>query len=659
MSDSPGVKYIDSLRIGFDELAWLQSFNDDEVKAARLAGSRTTGLVCDVEPGGRLGGRWALEDDGSGTVAFLGETVPQMLVDEDGSAAVWDPAEFESNLPAVPDDAVWYTLVCRIKLSEYARGTIDFTTGSAALAGTDTRLTRHSGATSGGDNGGLGTKIRVEAADSANGNDGDYQLDTITDDTNATMTSNALGTTETGVPYKVIGSFFAATPSAAEIHLRPVVEFELVTRTRTPAAGDLVLADVMYDTGSSADVQIIDRRLQNVWRPMVPSEGQQGLMLAHRFRLQTKASGASWTIQPDIDELYTTGAGTMGQSAAALNQDGAHALVWDRGGTIYSAEVNRNRGQLTAPASFGGGTAPCVVRSPRRDATSGELEMLMFYVSANAIWMSISTDSGATWGAGAKKFDPTNVDALDTANDPCAVFLPNGRLVVACSYFDNSAGTNTIVSFYSDDYGDNFVVNGDAGYALVTTDGNVDPALWVAPGGNLLVLVCEGAFNGLSIFWGLGSDADGITALGSATGLTILGGLSYADFGIATDVHLDPSIIGDAQGNLAIVAGAKETLSNDSWLTVFHVSITETRDTDGSLVGRLDYGLAEDLVEIDSGGNSMEALPVVLLNVDGTVTIYSAWDDTNAGTTTTLAAARMSAVKTAAPVLADLDHNYS
>lgn len=471
-----GLAYIKNLKIGDDELEWLQFENNERTRRERLAHSAQTGLVLPVRYGA-FRNAWRVfdsDDDGSLSIS-KGDEGHAVAYDSDGYAIVM--SEDADEAVTVVNDATWYTLVMRRQVWTKERGTLTLTTSSATVVGSETEFTRYRGYTT--DAVGLarrGTRIRIDAADSSFGNEGEYEIDTNPDDVNLTFRTSALGTDESGIDFYIKGDF-AIQPVAVDggdIHKRVTPEFALVAQTRIPADGDIILYDVKRDDGAGPPkVTLIDRRHANRWRAVEYERRLTRLVpLAHWAAADP---GDYFSPKLDRNTVHLSGANLVagigvapgkGQVPAVavvafstadevvayqLSQD---TRTWSVAGTVISSGVTGITPTAIErlPANHPNGTHVCI------------------YVKTVKLYRKFSTDQGTTWGSEALIWDPTLDTAADKVFSPGVLLTRRGRLIIWAQYEDNSAPVGQqydLRYIYSDDYGTTWNTNINAGFTML------------------------------------------------------------------------------------------------------------------------------------------------------------------------------------------------
>lgn len=496
MAESDGLKFLKDLLIGIDELQWDQFEQDDRIRRLLLGASLCPGLIVPRQAGGVPTDSWLLtdaDDDGSLTLEFYpgpsGESTINAFIDPAGRWVTI--SEDDAEALTVPNDDTWYTVVVRRSTTIYERGTIDLSSGSANIAGTDTEFTRYSGKTSSGYN--RGTRIYIDPADTTMGNAGTYEIDTITDDDTLVLVSPIPGGTETGIPFSVAGDFYAAIPADPRIHQRSVPLLALVARTRNPSNNDLILADVKRNDAGSPKVQIIDRRETNLWRP-APVE-QRAAWLAVNLEIVDSATPTAGvlTILPwngvGMEKASIQRARAKDRLVGVIEDSIAGAI---RARLFKTADLQVVGASITVD-NAGTASAPCLLYIPPvvQSAITGAVTHRIFYAKAGKLYRRASSDDGQTWTGETLVIDPSVVNATDTASNPSVILLQNGRIILLFDYLDNTIPQHQLRYVTSDDYGSTWSINGNAGItALVASGGRAtrkssmaqgpDGQVWVA-----------------------------------------------------------------------------------------------------------------------------------------------------------------------------------
>lgn len=503
MKDTDGLLYKYQHRLDHDDLQWLQDENGRVLRAHRKGRMASPGLIVARSSGGSLEDNWKVHDDDDDGILTVVADVSSLLlpsmpavataIDADGYLI---PLPEDSETVTVPNDATWYTLVVRRVTTKIEPGTWTVTTGSAAVVGVGTEFTRYAGYTT--DAAFNGTKVRIDAGDTANGNDGTYEIDTITDDTHLTLRQAVNGTNESGLLFRVAGDFAQTTPADPDIHQRTEAEFELVALTRSPATGDFALCDVKRDDAAGPPkCTIIDRRGGSLYRAATRTNGQwNGIEIQPRLTFDT---GSPFTAAAaDVNQIAgIAGTGMVKVSLAPAEDDNLLVVLGTFDGVVtydirsYHFDHTTNTWALSVDVDVtGGATNPTLSRLP---SGSGATHIVV-YNRANKLWSRTSPDNGTTWSAesGASIWDGTGLDPLDVVDEPALLLLLSGRLLLAASYHDDTPAAgldpDQVRVIYSDDWGATWSTNGNAGWtarAISPAVAATKPALGQGPDGRI------------------------------------------------------------------------------------------------------------------------------------------------------------------------------
>jgi len=499
-----GLIYSKDLMIGYDELAWLQAeigANGDVARRDRRARAMTTGLVLDHRHGVLASQAWKVVENNGTTIGIqlpsgLGVRGPEHVsfIDDEGFLVYLEadvglgvdiPAQVAAGSLDVPNDDTWYTVVVRRFQTSYERGTIDLGAGSIVVSGTDTDFFRVNGFTSAGYD--IGTQIEVHASDSAQGNEGIYEVDNITTRTDMELTTPALGGTESDLPFTVAGRWFSTPPASQNIHMRWIPQFELVTRTRQPAAGDIILADVKRNDGNPKKVEIIDRRFQ-AYRPLPDRPMGAKLTPELLYEVSTPFTGVSLK----RTTVYAPGAGAGIVSASIAPRGAAGMIVALQDDTAikhYEFDFDGTGWASIGTIDAGAASHPSIVELPRTTAdplgagASSLATHACFYVKGGALKMR--TWDGASWSAETAVWTPATFSGGHSLTEPHAFLAADGRLWVIASYDD---GVDPRLRYvYSDNYGSTWSIAGNHGTACDTTETSRHPRIGQGPDRNLFV----------------------------------------------------------------------------------------------------------------------------------------------------------------------------
>jgi hypothetical protein len=392
----------------------------------------------------------------------------------------------------VPDDGVWYTVTLRRLTSQKGPGTVAVTTGSKVVLGTDTTFARYMGKNDPGNPTARGMLFRIDAADTGAGNEGTYEIDTVDSDTQITLIDPINGTDESGIEYRIAGEFLGTVPSDPDIHTR--IRFNWVLQARTvgqkyggASANRIIVADVMRDTGIRNSTFIVPRRHSQLFRRMDQQEVKRGYYPVMVSQANTRFDAESDWIA-DATNLrmgWRHLDGIVGQDvetvSAAWSDSRATILVVCGGaaGDIVSYKVAANdRGDVPQASRSNyltvdnAGTAfdPFVLANPSGHGGSGATAFashLLFYTKTGSIRMRKTLTGGNTWEAEATIWNAPLVDASHSLHHPTALLTVDNRIIVAATYDNNGTGGRSIRWIYSDDFGETWTTNSDAGVISV------------------------------------------------------------------------------------------------------------------------------------------------------------------------------------------------
>mgnify|MGYP001566361625 CR=1 FL=1 len=484
MSASDGLLYQYLLRLSTDELLWQQFVNDEAARRLRRATMTTYGLVIGRAMDGSLDNQWRVtDDDDDGTITIEVTPVygdrPDMacLIDHEGFVGVLtgalDDVDVTPDL-AIPDTSTWYTITAELEATQYEPGTLTLVTGSADIVGVGTNFLLFQGKDDTPED--VGTYLRIDAADSANGNEETYEVLTVVDATHLTLTTPPAGTNETIVNWTIAGHWRDAAPVEPDIHQRRRVK---ITRQsgiiREPDPGVVPLADVYRNSGNTPEIAIIDRRHQRLYRTAAPFGGQQtsipALMLDYRPGTYITATSPRVRVQA----VDTTG--TVLSNAVCPAGAGGTLMLTQIATTIaaFREDVatanNSGTGLADVPylVTTGGsfsGIFPSLARLPPE---SGYTHIVTF-VDGVVLKCRRSADDGDTWGAAVTILDPTGNNPADLISHSSVILLTNGRIHVVYDY----ALGGTAYQLYganSDDFGATWDVDAGFGYLVKGTFG--------------------------------------------------------------------------------------------------------------------------------------------------------------------------------------------
>lgn len=528
-----GLKYLGDLLLGVPELIWLQAEYSELRKQAIQANMAECGWIGRWWAYGEQGFGWTVYDrDGDGVLRMrtletaLSLDRPELWGKPSRFAGVVDSGEFldvpfENDAPlavTVPDDATWYSLVVSPVEVVFAEGTLTVTTGSATLAGVGTDFTRFAGKTT--DSIPRGLKMRIDPADTASGNEGTYEFDTITDPETATLTTPINGTDESGVRFRITGDYFGAIPADPDIgiHVEPL--WELVPRTPTRPVGKLFVMDVMRDTGALPPAIIIDRRHSNIYRSISTLHPQfRGYTARPTQRITPIVHGYSLgynTVFDDANDVFDTSIAPSidGKMLAVIVENGdLHFREWD-------PNINHDRqfdiGSIddqnweTIGVEITGDAGRCgIVDMPVLPLFGAATHMLVYTEGAIppfVLEMRTTADHGVSWSGAQVIWNPTLVDPADSLFSPDIIVTRGNRIIVCATYVDDSEGSHGQLRFiFSDDYGTTWDTNGNAGYKCLdnaANDGADNCSLAQDDGGSIWCAYELGDNDGIKLFRG-------------------------------------------------------------------------------------------------------------------------------------------------------------
>lgn len=605
MSDD-GLNYLANLRMGLDELAWLQTQTYERLKRTLSGSHHQHGIVARRAYGDEPGDFLVVSNIGAGVIAVQvshDDGAPGLAIDDTGELLIFDDDtiyleqgtatpidDVTANLLTVPDDATWYTLVCRRTTSQYEPGTIDVTTSSATVNGTGTRFTRFDGYTTDGYN--RGSRLRIDAADTANGNDGTYEIDTIVSDTQLTLRTAIGGTTETGMRFTIAGDFYGSPPADPDCHNNPAVEFELVARTVTPASGDIIVADVKYDSGTSAAVQIIDRRRANIAR-LANVQSNRG---AHVRPAITIDPNTPYTDPVVVAAAAFTPTNAITDVKALRGPDNNLWLAYTENGITYWAEYDRDAGSWSSGNALRGGASlkPSIVwlPPPIGGPTLSVYAICVYNISGDGRLFSRRTlNGGTTWSTETNVWNPTTVDANDTVQNAKLLLLRSGRLLIVADYYDDSASRTDIKYAFSDDYGVTWDTNSGAGYTIwsdaIGGNDSTHPDVVQDPiTGDLFVAWEHNGAGNIKVALGPGNFID------ENTPEFVVFPVSIANYeGAAGGDVYDPVLHKVPGGPLLLFFSAVDTGETSVWCTVIGDGVYNSKILDSRRLVTLDGGL--------------------------------------------------------------------
>lgn len=536
---SNGLRFLAEQLLGFDELSWAQDERDERLNWLRLGMAHECGWVGEyVGPGLNFG--WEVHDSGSGVLAIrtssggvsllrdltrADSTRPFIGVDRRGRVLeilAGELLDADGEPITVPNDGVWRTLIARYATRTHEPGTLELTGSSTTVTGTGTQFTRYSDSTDP-----QPTLLRIDADDTSEGNEGTYQIATITSDTALELVS-APPTDESDVKFRVKAQFFSGDPADPDAHNNAHVTWELVTRTTTRPTDTLVAYDVRRSGGT---VTTIDRRRASLYRqitadtrcfaltpaqwianfaidPAPAGDADSVLLPYHRITYVNNDADASTgviglALAPASTGSHTTGLASdqpSGMLLAGLYDDGsANRTIQISHYTQVSDESINQVGAWDHPD---GGSAVTIAAAGLLDvavialpADSGNTHAL-FYVDTNgSVIQRTSTDQGATWSGATTIWNPAGAEQVSRV---AAVLTRMNRVVLVGAY---STG-NRIRAIMSDDLCATWDNNSQAGYGYSGSTASTDVAICEDDRGNLWTVSAEGSDNGIRLYRG-------------------------------------------------------------------------------------------------------------------------------------------------------------
>lgn len=529
---SNGLRHLSKMLLGFDELQWSQDERNERQDWARLAGAHECGWLIE-SVGTALNAGWDIRNPTGGqlmirtTISGATELVdrtrassvrPYLGVDRDGHVLEILPGEILLDDAgaeiAIPNDGVWYTLIARYGTRQIEPGTLSITGGSATVIGVGTQFTRYTDIAT------RPTILRIDPADTLNGNEGAYRIASITDDTTVVL-EVAPPNDEDDVAFRVQGRFFNGIPADPDVHANASVTWELVARTAVRPTDALIAFDVRRLVGVFSK---IDRRRANLFRPIQPVQQCMTLLPLTVTSLGGGSSDKIPKVLEDHPSILAGGAGgsvalgmalapaATGSHTAGLAEDQPTgmllATLYDNGATrkvniLAYTQVAADGlqwddpdGGATVDMASGSGLTDCdLLAIP---SASGNTHAGFFCDGNGTVQMKLSTDNGATWGGSAAIWNPAGTDKVTRVD---SVLTRCGRIVLVGHY---TAGSARIRYVFSDDLGTTWDTNAQAGYDIGGDSTVADVAICEDDRGNLWTISVEnqGGFNALRMYRG-------------------------------------------------------------------------------------------------------------------------------------------------------------
>lgn len=549
-----GIYAEPKLLIGQSELSYLAFLPQEFQRVALRARMIEAGLCVQPVGCGNAGLAWRVEQLVANDPLIVrfdrgmpnGATPALFACMSNGDICAVEPQGNDAYLSlddiTVPDDGVWRTLTIRYAATHYEPGQVTFTGASKTVTGTNTKFTRLAGKT--GDGVRVGDKIYVKTGANA----GVYwEIDEVVSDIELTLVNPATGTQT--ADFLVSGTYYLDDiPTNPTAHNNPSWLFELQDAVVMPdPANYLILADVMLDTGSAPKVQVIDRRIANMFR-MKPDA--RALMRA--ALLVTSMAPAACNSAPPGNPIYHQE--MYAETRPCLSDDG-DAVRWTTlaptstgiGSVLVATYLAYVRVQVYDATNNYWTDWDAIPADQNRPDTSGQIKSahialvppqighthVMVYQKHGVarIYSRVSPDDGATWSI------ESNVIAYpDIVDAPTPMILTrSGRMWVFFA-FNDGATFYGIKAVFSDDYGLSWDTNGGAAYDVITRA--YDGAAFIAPedatetdDGRIAVLCADredgGSFDvamcvllttsTLDVTWDPGEDVGGAAPFGPDT----------------------------------------------------------------------------------------------------------------------------------------------
>jgi hypothetical protein len=530
--ETNGLRFLAGLLLDQDELQWSQDEIRERIGWRLLAGAHEVGWVGDyVGPFENFG--WEVYDSGSGVLATRNVSSANVLIGIDRlnpntdrpSIGIDSQGRVLEVLPndrlrdtsfaliTVPNDGVWRTLVARYAVSRREPGRLTLTGGSVSVVGVGTQFTRYGDSTDS-----KASILRIAAADTSEGNDGEYEIDTITDDENLTLVS-APPATESSVRFRLKGRFFAGDPADPDSRNIAVARWELITRTTTrPTDGALIAYDVRRSGGV---VTLIDRKKSNIYQPKQSRPLCYGLQPAFLYydnandtlsdlknlkNLETNVASANTafiglSMAPCASGSHLTGLATDQPTGMMV------AALWDNNTTrtirVFHHTVAYGDLSVNWDDPDGGASVDVVAATGIKDvallalpASSGNTHACFYADTNGSVLQKLSTDNGATWSAATTIWNPAGAETVDRIS---AVLTRMGRIVIVAAY---STG-NRLRYIFSDDLAATWSNNTQAGFGFTgSATAAIDVSVVEDDRGNLWTIAAVAADNLLRLWRG-------------------------------------------------------------------------------------------------------------------------------------------------------------
>jgi len=497
MKSSVGINWQYGLMVNMSELAFAAFMEPELQRQVLRARMAEPGLVLNPAGCGNAGLAWRLEQVTAGGdllirvdkgVPWAGNPVISgVMSDGEAFAIEVDPtlaSYVQLSDITVPDDGVWRTLLVARATTMYEPGIATFTAASATVTGTGTKFSRLTGRTMDGATV-LTPGDKIYVTSGANAGEV-YEIDTVVSDTEIELTAVAIADQDAAIV--VAGTWYLNNPpSNPKAHNNPSYAFELADGVAMPSPDEyLIIADVMLDTGSAPKIQIIDRRMANMFR-LKPDA--RAMMRCATLAVSMSVASCNATVFTDPTYYQQMVAETR---LAFGNPGGSYDVSWvsmapasngvdvlavssSVGEYLLARKYEANTTNWTGsvqPDSSGGITSAHLQLLPPQ---SGNTHTLVYLVnSGTTIFQRRTPDDGATWSSQSAIInDPNIVDA------PTPVILTrSGRMWVFYAFNDGSTFYG-IRAVYSDTYGNSWDTNGGQGYEVITRD--YDGTNFIAP----------------------------------------------------------------------------------------------------------------------------------------------------------------------------------
>ncbi|MFA5349348.1 MAG: hypothetical protein WC309_03205 [Candidatus Paceibacterota bacterium] len=231
-------------------------------------------------------------------------------------------------------DGTWKVLA-QVKKVYNEEGTIAFTNGSKNVTGTGTEFTKR-----------LGRRMKLVIVDSTLGNDGVYEISTITDDTHLVLKNTYTGTSESDLPFSSGAvfpdvSFLPATYS--EYRAYEMESYEFVVTQDAVGSHQIYLCDVVIAGGVPVSVE--DKRTAFTLSPHAHylSDITDFMVKAGKILGEGtgKAVDGATVVVNEAGELAVDSDGLVDDDTIEVDDDGKLALK-SLGYQIYWAKITQS-----------------------------------------------------------------------------------------------------------------------------------------------------------------------------------------------------------------------------------------------------------------------------------------------------------------------------